>query len=97
MVATTDCIEESKPIVGKKVRGKNLLEGGGSVYRSQNHSRSGRIVDLTCFSPTGVQTNHGEEKKSSHKQEFGPVKISTGELLQHQCEYADSNSAIFFF
>lgn len=42
------------------------------------------------FFITGLQTNHGKEKKSSYKQVFGPVKISSGELLQHQRKCARS-------
>lgn len=39
----------------------------------------------------GVQTTHGKETKSSHKQMFGPVEITSGELLQHKCKCAGRN------
>lgn len=46
-------------------------------------------INSTRLFSIGVQATHGKETKSSHKQVFGPVKISSGELLQHKCEYAD--------
>lgn len=41
MVATTDCIEESKPIVGKKVRGKTYWK---EVDQSTDH----KITRVNC-------------------------------------------------
>lgn len=51
----------------------------------------GILTSPAFFFLKGVQTTHGEETQSSHKQVFGPVKISSGELLQHQCKYAGFN------
>lgn len=85
MVATPDCAEEARPTAGKKVR-------RGCKWLTGARYQGNRNELLTCLllSSAGLQANHGKEKKSSHKQVFGPVKVSLGELLQHQRECAAS-------
>lgn len=55
MVATTDCIEESRPTVGKKVRGKTYWK---EVDQSTDHKITrvcGELLTYLVFFPlTGV-------------------------------------------
>lgn len=88
MVATPDCGEKSKPIAGHKVCGprpQQEIKFKAEIWIPLKSAEE--ILTWPFAFVTGIQTSHGEETTSSHQQVFGPVKISSGELLQHQCTY----------
>lgn len=63
MVATTDCIEESRPTVGKKVRGKTYWK---EVDQSTDHKITrvcGELLTYLVFFPSQVSKPIMEKKR----------------------------------